>query len=979
LRNSVLVVVVGILCLLSYAQEPQTPSSNVPASTPPQVKQVVPSYEGQNVASLEIAGRPGIHLEDVQSLVVQREGEPFSQQKIDQTIADLKGTGKFKDVQLQVLPDVHGVRILLVLQPGMYFGIYDFPGALRAFSYTRLLQVVTYPPEGPYSDADITRASEALLKFFRQNGYFQAHVNPEAVSDPKHGIVNVIFYTQLGKRAKFGDVTLEGADAQQTKLLQSKLKSHMARLRGSAVRKGKTYKLGTLNSASQYLERTLQSKGFLGARVKLVGAAYDAGTNRADITFNVQSGAPIHVKVAGAHLWPWTRRKLIPVYQGLGVDKELIQEGKANLVSHFQSKGHFNTDVKVATQQQGKGESITYTITKGPRHKVKGVSIAGNATLSDAELSKYVGVKKARFLSHGKYSEQLVAKSADNIEAAYKAAGFSTASVAPQVRSEGGDIIVTFNVKEGPRDTVASLTINGATVPLSQLAPHGLKVVEGSPYSQVLVDSDRTQITARYLQLGFVNATFRATAAPVSKSDKHHVAVTYEIYEGPQVIISDVYTLGRQVTKQSFIDHVAPLGADEPMNQEKLYTAASELYTPGVFDWAEVDPRRHITTQDREDVVVKVHESKRNTLTYGFGFEVINRGGSLPGGTVAVPGLPPFALSSDFKTSEETFWGPRGTIQYTRRNLRGMGETFNVSALAGRLDQRASVSYLDPSFLGTSWGSSLAVSGEHNEENPIFSNALLDAGYQFSKPLNARKTENVIFRYYYRDSDVTHLLIPELVPPEDRHVRLSGLSAAYTRDTRDSFSDAHRGIYHSYEISINPQAIGSSVSFARFLGQTAHYKQLPNSIVWANSVRLGLEAAFAGSHVPVTEKFFSGGGSTLRGFPLSGAGPQHVISACGTTGCFPVTVPVGGDQLFIVNSEFRIPVPLKKGLGVVGFYDGGNVFADIGFKGQYTNTLGAGLRYATPVGPIRIDVGHNLNAPPGIKSTQVFITLGQAF
>lgn len=979
MHNSALVVFVGVLYLVSYAQERKTPSSNVPASTPPQVKQVVHSYEGQNVASLEITGRPDVHFENVQSLVLQREGEPFSQQKIDQTIANLKGPGKFQDVQLQVLPDVHGVRVLLILQPGMYFGIYDFPGALRGFSYTRLLQVANYPPEGPYSDADVTRASEALLKFFQQNGYFQAHVNPEVVSDPKHGIVNVIFYTQLGKRARFGDVDLQGADAEQTKLLKSKLRSRMARLRGSAIRKGKTYKLGTLNNASQYLERTLQSKGFLGARVKLVGAAYDAESNRADITFNVQPGPPVHVKVEGAHLWPWTRRKLIPVYQGLGVDKELIQEGKANLVSNFQSKGYFNTEVKVATQQQGKGESITYTITKGPRHKVKGVSITGNTTLSDAELSKYVGVKKARFLSHGKYSEQLMAKSASNLEDAYKAAGFSTVSITPQVKSQGGDITVTFNVKEGPRDTVASLTIKGATIPLSQLAPRGLKLAEGSPYSQVLVDSDRTQIMARYLQLGYVNATFRAMAAPVSRSDKHHVAVTYEVYEGPQVIISDVYTLGRQVTKQSFINFIAPLGADQPMNQEKLLTASSELYTPGIFDWAEVDPRRHITTQDREDVVVKVHESKRNTLTYGFGFEVINRGGSLPGGTVAVPGLPPFALSSEFKTSEETFWGPRGTIQYTRRNLRGMGETFNVSALAGRLDQRGSVSFLDPSFIGTSWSSNVVVSGEHNEENPIFSQALLDAGYQFHKPLNARKTQNVIFRYSFRDSNVTHLLIPELVPPEDRHVRLSTLTATYANDTRDSFSDAHRGTYHTYEINVSPETIGSSVSIARFLGQSAHYWELPNSIVWANSVRLGLEAAFAGSHVPITEKFFSGGGSTLRGFPLSGAGPQHVISACGTTGCFPVTVPVGGDQLFIVNSEFRIPVPLKKGLGVVGFYDGGNVFADIGFKGQYTNTLGAGLRYATPVGPIRIDVGHNLNAPPGIKSTQVFITLGQAF
>ena len=86
-------------------------------------------------------------------------------------------------------------------------------------------------------------------------------------------------------------------------------------------------------------------------------------------------------------------------------------------------------------------------------------------------------------------------------------------------------------------------------------------------------------------------------------------------------------------------------------------------------------------------------------------------------------------------------------------------------------------------------------------------------------------------------------------------------------------------------------------------------------------------------------------------------------------------------ELFIVNSEFRIPLPIKKGLGLVAFYDGGNVFEHLGFRdfGSYSNTVGVGFRYKTPVGPVRIDFGHNLNAPPGIKSTQFFITLGQAF
>jgi translocation and assembly module TamA len=177
------------------------------------------------------------------------------------------------------------------------------------------------------------------------------------------------------------------------------------------------------------------------------------------------------------------------------------------------------------------------------------------------------------------------------------------------------------------------------------------------------------------------------------------------------------------------------------------------------------------------------------------------------------------------------------------------------------------------------------------------------------------------------------------------------------------------------------------VDFGRLVAQVAYYKKVVGGIVWANSLRVGMEQPFAGSHVPISEKFFTGGGSTLRGFPLNGAGPQRVITACGNPAdpatCVPVRVPVGGNELFIFNSEVRIPLEaVMKHLGIAVFYDGGNVFDRVGFHNfaqQYTNNVGIGLRYATPMGPIRIDLGHNLDGLPGVKSTQLFVTIGQAF
>lgn len=941
------------------------------------------AYAGQKVSSIELAGQPDLNEEELSPLFVQKAGEPFDPDKVERTVAAIKGTGKFQDVQLSVAPDVEGIRVMLILQPGQYFGIYEFPGASKEFSYSRLLQVANYPPEGPYNRRDVAHAAESMTKFLQQNGYFLAKVTPQLEADTAHGLINVRFAIEMGKRARYGTVTLDGASAEQTARLQVRLTSKIARLRGSAIRTGKSYSLKSIQSATLYMQNALVNQDHLGAQVKMVGAEYDPATNLANITFHVVAGPLVHVNIEGARVWKYRQRRLLPLYQQVGVDEELIQEGRNNLIAYFQSKGNFDASVNASVQKEGTGETILYTIAKGAKHKVASVSINGNKVLGDKQLFAHVSVKKAHPFSHGAFSDKLMRASAKNLEATYRAEGFSEVKVAPKVEGRGGDIDVTFVVNEGPRDIVRELKIVGNnTMTVAQLVPKGLKLVAGRPYSQSEADEDRRNITVKYLESGYLTASFRETVTS-EKKDPHSLTVTYEIQEGPRVIISSVITLGRVDTRQRIIDRAVKLTPDTPLTTGNMLSAESRLYTPAVFDWAEVSPRRQITTQTSEDVLVKVHETRRNTLTYGFGFEVINRGGSLPSGTVALPGLPPVGVASNFVTSEKTFWGPRGSVEYTRRNIFGLAESLTLGTLDGRLVQRVTANFQNPSFRGTSFASDLNASFEHNSENPIFSDEIEQTGFQLQKPLNRKKTLHLLLRYSFSETQLTNLLIPGLVPANQLDVRLSTFSATYSRDTRDNQLNATRGIYESVETDLNPAALGSSVSFLKVLAQTAYYKKLTPSIVWANSVRIGAAPAFAGSYVPLSQEFFSGGGSTIRGFPLDGAGPQRSVQACGPgiTSCdLNITVPEGGRELFILNSEFRLPLPFFwKGFGWAAFYDGGNVFSAIGFHGEYTNTAGGGLRYATPVGPIRFDIGHNMNSPRGVSATQYFVTLGQAF
>jgi len=960
-----------------------TPAQNDTSKLASPVKQTeILSYEGQDVSAVELAGRPDLNVAEFMRLVPQRPGEPFSASKIEQSIAALKGTGRFQDIQLDLRPEQNGVVVIFILQPAVYFGMYQFPGA-EQFPYARLLQVSNYSTQEPYLTADVEKAQTSLENYFRRNGYFEAQVEPDVKTDNTNALANVNFHVKLGRLAKFGDIVIQGTTPEMTRQLQDSLRTLRARIRMAAIRTGRKYSLKTLENATQYLEGRLTKQNHLAAQVKLIGANYNPETNRADITFNVQPGPVVDARIEGAHVWSWTKRKLLPIYQQNGLNPELIQEGRQNLLKHFRQKGFFDVMVDTQVEAQDGKQTILYKVMKGPHKKIEDVAFTGNKNFDEDELLQHVSVQKAHFISSGKYNESSIKM----LTAFYQSKGFNQAKVTPQFTMHDGNIVVTFVVNEGPQDTVEALQVQGNdTISMDQLAPDGLRIAPGQPYAQKSVDDDRNKIIAHYLDLGYLTATFHPTAQP-SASDKHKFRVVYSITEGPQVKTNNVVTIGRVHTQQALINKdLQKIQPGQPLQETEIFTSESQLFTRGIFDWTQVNPRREITSQEQEDVIVRVHEANRNTITYGFGFEVTNRGGSVPTGTVALPGLPPVGLPSTFKTSQHTFMGPRANFQYTRSNVRGKAETITIGGLAGPLDRRASFVFTDPNFRWTRWTANFSATGEYNKENPIFTSKQVQFGFQLQKPLDAKKTQNLFLRYTLTETGLTNLLIPQLVGDKDLHTRLSTLAAVYIRDTRDNPLDAHKGVYNSFEVDVSPRLIGSSTNFGKMMAQAAYYRDVKSGIIWASSLRTGLLVPTSGNEIPLSQKFFTGGGSTLRGFPLNGAGPQITIPACGNpddkSTCALIRVPTGGVQLLIINSELRFPVPIKKGLSFVTFYDGGNVYDPIRLKnyyGNYSNSVGMGFRYATPVGPIRFDVGRNLTPIAGIKATQIFITLGQAF
>ena len=952
------------------------------------------SYEGQKVVAVELVANPKISVESLRSLVQQKPGEPYSGSKIENTLSALRATGRFSNVEVAVKPDQGGLRLTFTLEPALYFGIFEFPGASKTFSYTKLLQVVDIPNQTPYKEDVVSKAREQLLGFLVSAGYFQAEVRTESSFDEAHFLANVVFHINLGKRAKLGQTEINGTEPSEADRLRHATRSLRATATGASLKPGKPYTQKRINSGVALMKKDLANHDHLASKVRLDHPNYNQDTNHADLVMDVHPGPIVKVRVNGAKLsWlPFLRarqmRKLIPIFSEGAIDPDLVEEGRRNLIDFFQSKGYF--DVKVVANERNESSRIelVYSVERGARHRVETVAFQGNQHAGNKELIRQVAVKPhGLLLSRGHFSDKLLRQSAGGITAFYKNLGFEEVKVDSDVVDREPQVFVTFKITEGPQTLVDKFSIEGNShIATSELASRAhFRLGPGQAFSPRSLAEDRTHIMAVYLERGFLNSEFDSTVTRLP-NDPHRVDVTYKITEKQQVRVDHVVLLGNKKTRQSLVKKTVNIAEEAPLSQRALLNGESKLQDLGVFDWTSVEPRRPIVDQDNEDVLVKLHEAGTNEITYGFGLEIARRGGNLPSGTIALPGLPPITSGApNFTAAENTFVSPRGSVTFTRYNLRGLAESVSASILLSRLDQRVLATYTQPHFRGSGWSSLYSASIERTTENPTFAARLAEGSWQLEKPLNKDKTRRIQLRYRFRRTILSELLIPGLVLPQDERLRLSTLSATWIRDTRNKPLDASRGFYQTLDLGITGKPLGSNVNFARFLGQSSYYKPF-GPTVWANRVTLGLSKAFGNSDVPTSERFFSGGETTLRGFPINGAGPQRTVPACTNPAdpstCVNLQVPVGGRQLFILNSELRFPLGIKQGLGAAVFYDGGNVYGAIGisrFIADYSNTVGVGLRYNTPVGPIRFDVGQNLNPVTGVRATQFYITLGQAF
>ena len=927
------------------------------------------SYAGLRVREIRFVGIDPVQQARIAKKIVQPVGQPLSRNLIRESIQNLYTTGRYANllVEGERTPE-NEVVLTITLEQNYFMGRVSVDGIPKhGPSFNQLVNATRLDLGEMYQPDKMTEAITGIQRVLREAGFYETSVTFDQTRHPDTFQMDVLFHIHSGPRARIGEVSFVGKPG----ISEPEL------IRISQIHPGEEVTSGKAQRGLERLRKHYNKGDRLEAEVVLSRSSYHTENNTVDYEFSLTQGPVVDIGVRGTPITRPTIKKLVPVYEENAVDEDLLNEGSRNLRDYMQTKGYFDARVAVHPDPpQADPRRIEYVIDRGERHKLVEVDVQGNKYFPTDLIRERMLLQSAGWLlSHGRYSAAMLSRDIGTIADLYHANGFAEVKVGADVQDdyqgETGRMRVVILIDEGTQTLVRTLRITG-NESVSEADLLGLlDTGEGQPYSDYNLASDRDSILNYYFNHGFPEVTFEANATP-APDNPHRMDVTYTLHEGQPVSIDHVIVSGLHYTKPYIVDRELQVHDGAPLSQAEMLETQRRLYDLGIFNAVDIAVQNPDGEAREKNLLVSLSEAKRWTFDYGFGIEV--QTGSDPGKSTP---------------QGRTGVSPRVSFDATRINFLGRDHTLLFKARVGRLQQRGLFSYEAPHWYGHE-NLKLSFTAFYDDTADVrtFTAQRLEGSVQLEQKVS--KVSTLLYRFAYRKVKVdprSLVISPALIPLFSQPVRIGIPSVTYLRDKRDDVLDSHKGTYTTIDLGVASSIFGSQSNFARILLLNSSYHSFKKGQwVFARSTRIGVEQPYGTGLerlIPLPELFFAGGSNSHRGFAINQAGPRDPDTG----------FPLGGQAMFVNNFELRtppIPLPyLDDNVSAVFFHDMGNVFARPSdmfpslFRTEQPNVqncqlltvtahcsfaytshaIGAGVRYKTPIGPVRFDVGYNLNPP----------------
>lgn len=590
----------------------------------------------------------------------------------------------------------------------------------------------------------------------------------------------------------------------------------------------------------------------------------------------------------------------------------------------YKEKNYHNIQINYTVIEQDNNQAdIEIIVEEGRKIKIKGITFQGNQTFSDKALKKIISTSEKGFFSwltsSGEFNREDLSQDAARLRGYYQINGFIHAKVGdPVVDFEDKWIYITFKIEEGERFKVGTVDMDGDMIfPRTRLMP-ALQISNQPFFNREIVRQDILMLTDLHANVGFAYAEI----SPLTKEDPENllVDITYTVKKGNKVYFENINILGNTRTRDKVIRRELRMVEQELYSGSRLKRSVRNLNRLDFFEDVKVDTPTG-SAADKMNVNIEVVEKSTGTFTFGAGYSTVD--------SVFVSG------------------------SVSQRNLFGRGQILKLSGQVGGISDLWNLSFTEP-WLNDIPLSATASLYRTGREFDTYDKASTGGGLGFSYPIWDFTRLSLGYRYDVTDiSDITAEASDNVIELRGTNAT-SAITPAIVYDSRDRAFNTTRGQNH--RLTYTHAGLGGDFGYNKIVGELGWHIPVYKGLVTFLHGKSGYVKELSGYTLPDYEKFYLGGMGSVRGFDFQGINIKKVNSLGQIS-------EEGGEKF--VQFNFELTYPLFKDLGIVGviFYDTGNVYGidDSIDLGNLRQAAGYGIRWYSPIGPIRIEAGHILD------------------
>lgn len=947
-----------------------------------------------------LAGRvvTAIHLDaegqrndapDLLGLIEVRRGQPLDLMQLRASMAQLFSAGRFDNIAVRAVESGAGIELIFDLTPRHVIDTVQFVGLDRGMA-AALERDLRTRYNGLPRASQAEAAARSVEQAMADRGFRQANVQPSLNTTHLPDRATLVLTVTPGPLAVINSAKVEGATPLPTDTI----------LKRARVAIGQPYRPRDIDAGIDALTEELRARGFYETTVSHTHDVVSEDGRRVDVVITVDSASLVTVTFAGDPL-PGKDTELVPIKREGSADDDLLEDSVRRIESALRRQGYWKGRATFARADTPAGKLVTITVTRGLRYRFERLEVIGNTQMTTSSIAAMLGLEAGELFDESKVARAVAAVRDSYVQQGYAAVVITTnVDELPPVRPDGDPRVVErLTIQEGVRTRVGEITITGASRVSNAEILAVMRLKRDGPFVAALVLGERELIRQRYDERGYSAAV--VDVRPQLSDDKTVATIRVEITaEGPQTVLDRVIIVGNRRVSEATIRNAIALTPGQPFGATQRSKLQQQLAAMGFFRRIAINEAPHSDGDAGTDIVITVDESPTTTISYGGGLEADLRARSVEGGgTVDKFEVAPRA---SFEIGRTNLWGKNRSVNFfSGVSLRPIDDAQNPARdgkCCGFSEYRAIGSLREPHAFGLNIDGLISISAEQAIRSN-FNFFRRDASAQVLRRLSSH--DSVIGRYSLERVRLFNvrnleeqLLVDRLFP----RIRLSVFSLSVLRDTRVDALSPTGGALLSIDGDLAAQAIGSQFGFAKTLGQAFVYRQLPSAprVVLAGGLRVGLLRGFVRvapvtdengnqiiengvpltarvEDVHVSQRFFTGGSNTVRGFQQDRLGAPDVLDADGLSN--------GGNGLMVINAEIRTAV--TKEIGFATFFDAGNVFSRVHEMtlGGLRSSLGVGLRYRSPLGPLRFDLGWKLGTLFATEKRrwEFHFSIGEAF